>query len=164
MLGGEVEEGEQLGLVASELIRVCGPALSAPVASREEEEAPTDRAPILIVDDSLTTRMMEKSILESAGHSVEMAVSAEDALSKVELTSYGLFIVDIEMPGLNGFELTRRLRQLEQSAETPILIVSSLATDAHRREGLEAGADDYIAKREFDQSRLLETVERLVGR
>ena len=120
-------------------------------------------APILIVDDSITTRMMEQSILESAGYNVDSAVSAEDALEKIERFNYRLFVVDVEMPGLDGFQLTRQLRQDERFAETPIIIVTSLAKEGHRREGLEAGANAYISKGEFDQKNLLETVERLVG-
>ncbi|MCP4592022.1 MAG: hybrid sensor histidine kinase/response regulator [bacterium] len=128
-------------------------------ASELEEEL----APILIVDDSLTTRMMERSILESAGYIVDMAVSAEDALQKIEDTTYRLMVVDVEMPGLNGFQLTRKLRDDERFADWPIIIVTSLAKEEHRREGLDAGANAYIVKGEFDQSNLLETVERLVG-
>jgi len=119
---------------------------------------------VLVIDDSMTTRMMEQSILESAGYRVDCAVSAEDALVKIEDTTYRLFVVDVEMPGMNGFELTRALRQDERFAKTPIIIVTSLAKDEHRREGLEAGANAYIAKREFDREYLIETVERLVGK
>ena len=107
---------------------------------------------------------MEQSILESAGYTVDTAVSAEDALVKVEDSAYRLFVLDVEMPGLNGFQLTRKLRQDERFAETPIIIVTSLAKEEHRREGLEAGANAYIVKGEFDQNNLLETVERLVGK
>ncbi len=128
-------------------------------ASDIEEEV----APLLVVDDSLTTRMMEKSILESAGYTVDTAVSAEDALAKVDDCAYRLFIVDVEMPGLNGFQLTRKLRQDERFAETPVIIVTSLAKEEHRREGLEAGANAYIVKSQFEQNNLLDTVERLVG-
>ncbi|MHC4697516.1 MAG: hybrid sensor histidine kinase/response regulator [Planctomycetota bacterium] len=120
--------------------------------------------PILIVDDSITTRMMEQSILESAGYAVDAAVDAEDALAKIENCDYRLFVVDVEMPGLNGFQLTQKLRQDERCAETPIIIVTSLAKEEHRREGLEVGANAYIVKGEFDQNVLLETVERLVGK
>ncbi len=127
-------------------------------------EVEQETAPLLVVDDSITTRMMERSILESAGYAVETAVSAEDALAKVEESTYRLFVLDVEMPGLNGFQLTRKLRQDERFAGTPIIIVTSLAKEEHRREGLEAGANAYITKGEFDQNNLLETVERLVDK
>jgi two-component system chemotaxis sensor kinase CheA len=121
-------------------------------------------APLLVVDDSITTRMMEQSILESAGYTVDTAVSAEDALARIEDSTYRLFVVDVEMPGLNGFELTRKLRQDERFAETPIVIVTARGKEEDRREGLEAGANAYIVKGEFDQNNLLETIERLVGK
>ncbi len=123
----------------------------------------TQELPVLVVDDSLTTRMMEKSILESAGYTVHLAVSPADALAKIEDQDYRLIVSDVEMPGMNGFQLTRELRKIDRFSETPIIIVTSLATDEHRREGLESGANAYIVKSEFDQNNLLETVERLVG-
>jgi len=129
----------------------------------DASEVEVEVAPLLVVDDSLTTRMMEKSILESVGYTVDTAVSAEDALAKIEDCVYRLFIVDVEMTGLNGFQLTRKLRQDERFAETPVIIVTSLAKEEHRREGLEAGANAYIVKSQFDQNNLLDTVERLAG-
>jgi two-component system, chemotaxis family, sensor kinase CheA len=126
-------------------------------------EAEKETVPLLIVDDSLTTRMMEKSILESAGYTVDLAVSAEDALMRINESDYCLFVCDVEMPGMNGFELTRQLRADDRFAETPIIIVTSLDSKKHRREGLESGANAYIVKGEFDQNNLLKTVERLAG-
>src|SRR6185503_3893670 len=67
------------------------------------EEAAAQQAPILVIDDSLTTRMLEQSILESAGYDVELAVSAEEALEKAHQRRYSLFLVDVEMPGMDGF-------------------------------------------------------------
>jgi len=133
----------------------------APHAASDVEE---ETARLLIVDDSLTTRMMEKSILESAGYTVDLAVSAEDALVRIEASDYVLFVVDVEMPGMNGFELTRKLRRDVRFVETPIIIVTSLGSEQHRQEGLDSGANAYLVKDEFDQNNLLETVERLVGR
>ena len=147
-----------------QLVQDGGTRLMDHEASGRAIEVEEELAPLLVVDDSITTRMMEQSILESAGYAVDTAVSAEDALAKVEDSAYRLFVLDVEMPGLNGFELTRKLRQDERFAETPIIIVTSLAKEEHRREGLEAGANAYIVKGEFDQNNLLETAERLVGR
>ncbi len=137
-------------------------AFSTSATTAVESDEASD--PILVVDDSITTRTMEQGILEAAGYRVDTAVTAEDALKKIEDRTYRLFVVDVEMPGLNGFQLTRKLRQDERFAETPIVIVTSLASQEHRREGLEAGANAYIVKGEFDQNNLLDSVERLVGR
>jgi len=123
-----------------------------------EEAAPE----ILVVDDSLTTRMMEKSILETAGYQVDIAIHAEDALEKAMMKQYGLLIVDVEMPGMNGFQLTQALKDTEEYEDIPIIIVSSLCTPEVKRKGIDAGAQAYIVKGEFNQSTLLDLVESLL--
>ena len=121
-----------------------------------------DRKPILIVDDSLTTRMLESSILESAGYTVEMAASAEEGLAMAEKQSYALFLVDVEMPGMDGFEFVQRTRADPRLGATPCILVSSRNAAADFARGREAGAADYIVKGEFDQARFLQRVAELV--
>lgn len=121
------------------------------------------RGNILVVDDSITTRTMEKSILVANRYEVTIAVSAEDALEKVATASFDLVISDVEMPGLNGFELTARLRSMDEYRNIPIIIVSSLSKDEHKRKAIEAGAQAYIIKGAFEQGTLLDTVETLIG-
>ena len=133
------------------------------VLSREEEEAAKRRLKVLVVDDSITTRTMEQSILVSQGYHVVTAVSGEDALEKSAEEGFDLVISDVEMPGINGFELTRMLRASEQYRDTPIIIVSSLSRDEDKRQALQAGAQAYIVKGAFDQGLLLETVQMLIG-
>lgn len=128
-----------------------------------EHEAARVRGRILVVDDSITTRTMERSILVSHGYQVEVAVSGEDALEKVAGFQFDLVVSDVEMPGINGFELARQLRGLETYREIPIIIVSSLSRDEHKRQALDAGAQAYIVKGSFDQGTLLDTVESLIG-
>ncbi|RII25554.1 MAG: hybrid sensor histidine kinase/response regulator [Geobacter sp.] len=128
-----------------------------------EQEATRVRGRILVVDDSITTRTMERSILVSHGYQVEVAISGEDALEKVAGFQFDLVVSDVEMPGINGFELARRLRGMENYREVPIIIVSSLSRDEHKRQALDAGAQAYIVKGSFDQGTLLETVESLIG-
>lgn len=118
---------------------------------------------ILVVDDSITTRTMEKNILETHGYTVTIAVSGHDALAKIAVADFDLVVSDVEMPGMSGFELTARLRQLDKTLDTPVIIVTSLASDEHRRKGLEVGAQAYIVKGNFDQGTLLDTVETLIG-
>jgi len=72
-------------------------------------------------------------------------------------------VSDVEMPGMTGFELTKKVRQREDSRDMPVIIVSSLASDEHRRLGMEAGAQAYIVKGSFQQGILLETVETLIS-
>ncbi|HEX9873748.1 MAG TPA: response regulator, partial [Deferrimonas sp.] len=126
-------------------------------------EARAKKGTILVVDDSITTRTMEKNILETQGYEVTVAVSGEAALAIVAEADFDLVVSDVEMPGIDGFELTRRLRQMERYAEVPVIIVTSLASDEHRRMGIEVGAQAYIVKGSFDQGTLMKTVETLIG-
>lgn len=129
----------------------------------QESQAFVARGRVLVVDDSITTRTMEKSILVAHGYDVTIAVSAEDALEKINDKAFDLVISDVEMPGLNGFELTARLRSLDEYQSVPVIIVSSLSKDEHKRKAIEAGAQAYIVKGAFEQGTLLDTVEALIG-
>ena len=131
--------------------------------SLQESQTFVSRGNILVVDDSITTRTMEKSILVANGYEVTIAVSAEDALEKIGTANFDLVISDVEMPGLNGFELTARLRSIDEYRNTPVIIVSSLSKDEHKRKAIEAGAQAYIVKGAFEQGTLLDTVESLIG-
>jgi two-component system chemotaxis sensor kinase CheA len=126
-------------------------------------EAEPRRAPVLVIDDSLTTRMLEQSILESAGYEVELAVSAEDALMKAHDRRYSLFIVDVEMPGMDGFEFVAQTRSDSALLDIPAILVTSRNAMEDRRRGEQAGARAYIVKGEFDQGQLLQTIRTLIG-
>jgi two-component system chemotaxis sensor kinase CheA len=121
------------------------------------------RRPVLVVDDSLTTRMLEQSILESAGYEVELATSAEEALSKAKEKRYGLFVVDVEMPGMDGFEFVASTRADPDLRETPAILVTSRGSAEDRQRGRDAGARGYIVKGEFDQGHLLQAIRELIG-
>ena len=121
------------------------------------------RGRVLVVDDSVTTRAMEKNILETHGYQVTAVVSGEEALDRLAAEEFDLVVSDVQMPGIDGFELTRRLRETERTRELPVIIVTSLASDADRRRGIEVGAQAYIVKGSFDQGTLLQTVETLIG-
>ena len=141
--------------------RLAAAAMASPRVNSVASER--RKSPILVVDDSLTTRMLEQSILESAGFEVDLAVSAEDGLEKAARRRYGLFLVDVEMPGMDGFAFVARTRADANFRDTPALMVSSRNGDADRRRAGEAGASGFIVKGEFDQGRFLETVRRLVA-
>lgn len=136
---------------------ICAmPAISAAPVARP--------LPILIVDDSLTTRMLEQSILDSAGYEVDVASSAEEALTKVARRAYGLFLVDVEMPGMDGFSFIAALRAQPQFAAIPAILVTSRNRPDDRQRGITVGAQGYIVKSDFDQTQLLDLIERLVRR
>jgi two-component system chemotaxis sensor kinase CheA len=128
-------------------------------------EPPTpQRAPsILVVDDALTVRELQRSIFENAGYRVKVAVNGEEALSKISEERPDLVLTDIQMPRMDGFELTEAIRSQPALASVPVIILTSRGSDEDRRRGLECGADGYIVKSGFDQSALLSAVERLLG-
>lgn len=127
------------------------------------EKAAAKRAPVLVIDDSLTTRMLEQSILESAGYEVEVATSGEEALEKARAKQYGLFLVDVEMPGMDGFEFVSRTRADARLSAVPSILVTSRSSPEDRRRGEQAGARAYIVKGEFDQGYLLRMTRELFG-
>jgi two-component system chemotaxis sensor kinase CheA len=120
------------------------------------------RTSVLIVDDSLTTRMLEQSILESAGYDVSVAASGEEGLVKARAGDYALFLVDVEMPGMDGFTFVEQVRADPILRGTPVILVTSRASADDRRRGREAGAQGHIAKGDFDQAVLLEEIRALV--
>jgi two-component system chemotaxis sensor kinase CheA len=119
--------------------------------------------PLLVIDDSLTTRMLEQSILESAGYEVDLAVCAEEALDKAQLRRYGLFLVDIEMPGMDGFTFIERTLRDPALSQTPSILVSSRNSTQDRLRADAVGARGYVVKAEFDQRDLLARIRDLVA-
>lgn len=118
---------------------------------------------VLVVDDSLTTRMLEQSILESAGYRVDLAVSAEQALAAAQRQRYDLFLVDVEMPGMDGFGFIERTRADPQLREVPAILLSSRDAPEDKRRGQAVGASAYIVKSEFAQQDFLRQVRALAG-
>jgi two-component system chemotaxis sensor kinase CheA len=128
--------------------------------SRVEERA---RRRVLVVDDSITTRTLEKNILEAAGYAVQLAIDGEEALSAI--TTEGmpdLIVSDIAMPRINGFDLTQRIKEDPVTSHLPVILVTSLDSSEDKAHGIEVGADAYIVKSGFDQNNLLETIEQLI--
>jgi two-component system, chemotaxis family, sensor kinase CheA len=126
------------------------------------EQAPA-RRPVLVVDDSLTTRMLEQSILESAGYEVDVALSAEEALESARRKRYALFLVDVEMPGMDGFSFVSRIRADPAIHDIPAILVTSRAAAEDRQRGRDVGAQGYIVKSEFNQVELLALIRPLIG-
>lgn len=126
-----------------------------------EVEAP--RLPLLVIDDSLTTRMLEHGILTAAGWQVDLASSAEEGLLRLRGRRYGLCLVDVEMPGMDGYELVATVRRDPQLRALPCVLVTSRGSPADKQRGLSAGADAYVVKSEFQERGLLDLVARLTG-
>ncbi|NOZ79825.1 MAG: response regulator [Acidobacteria bacterium] len=119
------------------------------------------RIRVLLVDDSRVTREMLRGLLEDAGLSVVAAPTAERALHALKEQEFNCLVTDIEMPGMNGLELTERLRHDRRFSDLPIIVVSTRNTEKDRLAGLNAGADAYVTKQGFDASRLIRLVKQL---
>ena len=122
------------------------------------------RSTILVVDDSITTRTLEKSILEAAGYRVVVCVDGQDALDRLRsgIEPVDLVVADVEMPRLDGFGLVKALRGEEAFARLPVILMTSRGASEDVARGLELGADAYLTKQRFDQRELLDTVGQLV--
>ena len=116
---------------------------------------------ILVVEDSITSRMLLKGILESAGYTVKTAVDGMEAFTLLRAERFDLVVSDVDMPRLNGFDLTARIRADKKLAELPVVLVTALETREDRERGIDVGASAYIVKSSFDQSNLLDAVRRL---
>ena len=125
---------------------------------------PLRHANLLVVDDALTVRELQRSILERAGYSVVTAADGEEAMARLAEAPVDLVLTDVEMPRMDGFALTEAIRAHPERGNVPILILTSRASAGDRQRGLEAGADGYIIKSAFDEGSLLEAVARLLGR
>jgi two-component system chemotaxis sensor kinase CheA len=107
--------------------------------------------------------MLEQSILESAGYEVELAMSGDEALDLVGRTRYSLILVDVEMPGMDGFTFIERIRSDPALRDIPAILVTSRAAPEDRQRGRDVGAQGYIVKSEFDQAELLTMIRPLTG-
>jgi len=121
------------------------------------------RKRVLVVDDSVTSRTLERNILASAGFDVAVATDGDEALRWLANNHVDVVVSDVEMPVMDGFELTRQLRADERWRYLPVILVTSLADEAHRAAGADAGADAYIVKGQFDHDDLLDAVRRYLS-
>jgi two-component system sensor histidine kinase and response regulator WspE len=129
----------------------------------ELNQSQVKRKRILVVDDSITVREMERKLLQSKGYDVDIAVNGVDGWSAIRTKNYDLVISDIDMPRMNGIELTRQVKTHPRLHSTPIIIVSYRDSEDDRLQGLEAGADYYLTKSSFEDDTLTNAVAQLIG-
>lgn len=134
------------------------PSFAAGLGQNEEPEQ--SRA-VLVVEDSITARTLLKNILESAGYDVRTAVDGIDAMTALKSRSFDIVVSDVEMPRMNGFDLTAKIRADRKLSELPVVLVTALESREDRERGIDVGANAYIVKSSFDQSNLLEVLGRL---
>jgi two-component system, chemotaxis family, sensor kinase CheA len=145
------------GVVQSALTAAPPRALAA-----LQEPTPAARRRLLVVDDSVTTRSLQRSILEGAGYEVMVAGDGSDAWQLLQDAGADLVVADVEMPRMDGFALCEAIRRSTRFRDLPIVLVTALQNDADRKRGLDAGADAYLSKAGFDQRVLLDTVAQLL--
>ena len=126
---------------------------------KKKEKKGQQKKKLLVVEDSITSRTLLKNILESAGYSVKTAIDGVAGYTELKSGPIDLVVLDVEMPRMNGFELTAKVRADKQLSDLPIVLVTSRSTRADREKGIDAGANAYIVKSNFDQNNLLEVVD-----
>jgi two-component system, chemotaxis family, sensor kinase CheA len=141
-------------------------AASVSIASEATDKpaAPPPQLSVMVVDDALMVRELQRSILERGGYAVRTASDGAEALGMLAELPADLVVTDVEMPNLDGLHLIQSIRRHTRLANIPVLIVSSHGSDEDRQRGLDAGADAYIVKTSFDEVGLLSAVSRLLGR
>ena len=130
---------------------------------REPPPPETVRPHLLVVDDSVTTREIEKSILESNGYQVTLAKDGVDGLNRAMAFAYDLIVSDVDMPGINGFTMVEKLKGTSMHAQTPVVLISARESRENMLKGMASGASAYIVKGDFDKNNLLETIDNLLG-
>ncbi len=159
--GGITLEDGGVALVLNPVILVESSAAAKPmelVAETAEKLAPS----ILVVDDSITTRTLEKSILEAHGYRVRIAVDGAEALTLLRAEKADLVISDVQMPRLDGFGLLEAIKKDKTLLNIPVILVTSLERREDQERGLGLGADAYIVKRKFDQADLLSAIRQIL--
>ncbi|MCC5015200.1 MULTISPECIES: hybrid sensor histidine kinase/response regulator [unclassified Legionella] len=150
-------------LNVADLLRTACILLASPKPVQEyKATAEPVKKSILVVEDSITSRTLLKGILESAGYQVSTAVDGLEAYTLLRTKAFDLVMSDVDMPKMNGFELTEKIRADKVYAQLPIVLVTALGSQEDRERGIESGANAYMAKSSFDQSNLLEIVRRLL--
>jgi two-component system chemotaxis sensor kinase CheA len=133
-----------------------------PVRIAAAEPARIKSKSILVAEDSITARTLLKNILETAGYNVKTAVDGAEAFALVKSEVFDIVVSDVDMPRMNGFELTLKIRADKKLSEMPVVIVTAMESREHRERGIEVGANAYIVKSSFDQSNLLDVISRLI--
>jgi two-component system chemotaxis sensor kinase CheA len=158
--GGIVQEDGSVCLVLNPaglfgLVPAPAPPAAPPARRRKEST-------ILVVDDSLTTRTLERSILEAHGFKVRLALDGVEALAQLRDSPTDLVVTDIQMPRLDGFGLLEEMKKDPRLAHIPVIVVTSQERREDQERGLALGADAYVVKRKFDHEELLETIRQIL--
>jgi len=141
-------------------VRSSAVAVKPAAPPLEEKEA--ERKSVLVVEDSITARTLLKNVLEATGYDVKTAVDGVDAFTQLRTSEFDIVVSDVDMPRMNGLDLTAKIRSDKKLADLPIVLVTALDSREDRERGIDVGANAYIVKSSFDQSNLLEVIRRLI--
>lgn len=138
---------------------------SSPHGSSAGQGAQADQGPkrILVVEDSVTSRALLRNLMTSLGYQVTTAADGQEAWEVISRDPHHLVITDVEMPRMDGFELTRRIKGSPALRSIPVILVTSLESPEDVQRGIEAGADAHVPKGSFDQGRLTSLVSDMLG-
>ena len=136
------------------------PSMRSSAAAPAAKQAAKKR--LIVADDSVTTRTLEKSILEAAGFEVVVASDGLEAWRLLQQKGADLVVSDVQMPQMDGFELTATIRNSPRFRTVPVVLVTGCETEADKIRGLEVGANAYLLKSAFDQTTLLETIRQIL--
>jgi two-component system chemotaxis sensor kinase CheA len=137
-------------------------AVEAPSVAQQQPGIKPGKKSILVAEDSITSRMLLKNILVSAGFEVHTVIDGIEAWTALKERRFDAVVSDIQMPRMNGLDLTARIRHDATLTELPVVLVTSLESRADRERGIEVGANAYIVKSSFEQSNLLDVIRRLL--
>lgn len=146
----------------SDILNITSQHKTQAISTKDDHELQNCSYKILLVDDSITTRTLEKNILSKAGYCIEMAENPIEAFEKMKNNRFDLIISDIEMPEMNGFEFLEKLKTDEMFSDIPVIMVSSLISEENKKRANELGAKKYIVKGEFEQDDFQEAVRNIL--
>jgi len=148
-----------------DLLRRASTLQRATPTFSERDAARQGKPRLLLADDSFTTRALERSVLEAAGFEVVAVANGQEALGALESNqAFDAVVSDVAMPEVDGFTLCRRIRESERWSSLPVILVTALGSEDDRKRGLDAGADAYVVKQNFDHERLVRLIGDLIGR
>jgi two-component system chemotaxis sensor kinase CheA len=164
LAGGILLDDGSVALVLNlaEVLKTARPSDRAPALKKVEPAPQKKRSTVLVVDDSLTTRTLEKSILEAHGYDVQIAIDGIEALTRLQAEPVDLVITDLQMSRLDGFGLLEQMKKDQRLARVPVIVVTSMDRREDQERGLALGADAYIVKRKFDHQDLLDTIRQII--
>jgi len=148
-------------LNVNDLVRSALSVHAGPSFRQEPGTGRPRRLSVLVVEDSITSRTLLKNILESSGYQVTTAIDGTDALTQLKTGSFDIVVSDVEMPRLDGFQLTAAIRADSRCSDLPVILVTGLESRSDRERGIEVGANAYVVKSSFDQSSLVDVIEKL---